>query len=93
MNSSSSNDSTIGGMAGSMAGKLPYNHLMFKGEDSRSNLVGICLQVLCVLLDFQSGNAKDIVTETGENQMSLPTARTNAFRYFLVKLVSDYPRM
>lgn len=88
MNSSLSNDNSIGGMAGSMAGKLPYNHLVFKGEDPRSNLVGICFQVLCVLLDFQSGNAKDTVVGTGENQTSSPTARTNEFRYFLVKLVS-----
>ncbi|KAJ7285605.1 high-temperature-induced dauer-formation protein-domain-containing protein [Mycena rebaudengoi] len=71
---------------GSMAGKLPYNHLVFKGEDPRSNLVGICLQVLCVLLDFQSGPARDKPVENDENHPSAPTARTNAFRYFLMKL-------
>ncbi|KAF8226171.1 hypothetical protein L208DRAFT_1501899 [Tricholoma matsutake] len=89
MNSSSFTDGSIGGMAGSMAGKLPYNHLVFKGEDPRSNLVGICFQVLCVLLDFQAGHAKDAVTGLGVNS---PTARTNTFRYFLAKLhrVQDF---
>jgi len=88
MNSSSFIDGSIGGMAG----KLPYNHLVFKGEDSRSNLVGICLQVLCVLLDFQGGRARDVVTGSGLNQGYSPTARTNAFRYFLAKLhrVQDF---
>jgi len=66
---------------GAMAGKLPYNHLVFKGDDPRAKLVGMCLQVLCVLLDFQSGTARDI-EESG------PTPKTNAFRYFLMKLVS-----
>lgn len=72
---------------GNMAGKLPYNHLVFKGEDPRSNLVAISLQVLIVLLDFQSGSARDVVVGTSENQTSAPTTRTNAFRYFLMKLV------
>jgi hypothetical protein len=88
MNSSTFIDGSIGGMAGSMAGKLPYNHLVFKGEDPRSNLVGICLQVLCVLLDFQGGQARDAVTGSEINHGYSPTARTNAFRYFLAKLVS-----
>ncbi|KAJ7905266.1 high-temperature-induced dauer-formation protein-domain-containing protein [Mycena olivaceomarginata] len=70
-----------------LAGKvLPYNHLVFKGEDPRSNLVGICLQVLSVLLDFQSGSARDNLTPNDEANPSVPTARTNAFRYFLMKL-------
>ncbi|KAJ7135027.1 high-temperature-induced dauer-formation protein-domain-containing protein [Mycena crocata] len=69
-----------------MTGKLPYNHLVFKGEDPRSNLVGTCLQVLCVLLDFQSGPAKDKASGNDEINPSAPTARTNAFRYFLMKL-------
>ena len=88
MNSSSFGDGSISSMAGNMAGKLPYNHLVFKGEDPRSNLVGTCLQVLCVLLDFQGGHAKDAATGLGVNQVYSPTARTNAFRYFLAKLVS-----
>ncbi|KAH7930903.1 hypothetical protein BV22DRAFT_1028069 [Leucogyrophana mollusca] len=81
MNSTTSNI-TIG----SVAGKLPYNHLVFKGEDSRSALVGMCLQVLCVLLDFQSGPARDVVADGGDNSSPAPTAHTNAFRYFLAKL-------
>ncbi|EGN94259.1 hypothetical protein SERLA73DRAFT_114402 [Serpula lacrymans var. lacrymans S7.3] len=82
MNSSVTSNATIG----SMAGRLPYNHLVFKGEDSRSILVGMCFQVLCALLDFQSGPARDAVVGSGENISSAPTAHTNAFRYFLAKL-------
>ncbi len=67
---------------GGMAGRLPYNHLVFKGEDTRSNLIGMSLQVLIAALDFQSGSAKD----NGEQ----PTAKTNSFRYFLMKLVCTY---
>lgn len=72
----------------SMAGKLPYNHLVFKGEDPRTTLVGISFQILTVLLDFQSGTARDKVFGSGEGQASAPTTDTNAFRYFLAKLVS-----
>ncbi|KAF8061471.1 high-temperature-induced dauer-formation protein-domain-containing protein [Lyophyllum atratum] len=86
MNSSTSHDMSIGGMAGSVAGKLPYNHLVFKGEDPRSTLVATCLQVLCALLDFQSGNARDRTAGTGDAQSTLPSARSNTFRYFLMKL-------
>lgn len=71
-----------------MAGKVPYNHLVFKGEDARTALVGMCLQVLCVLLDFQSGPARDASAGTGETVVSAPTSKTNAFRYFLAKLAS-----
>ncbi|KAF5387064.1 hypothetical protein D9615_001793 [Tricholomella constricta] len=86
MNSSISHNTSIGGMAGSVAGKLPYNHLVFKGEDPRSTLVITCFQVLCVLLDFQSGNARDTTTGAEDSQASAPTSRTNSFRYFLMKL-------
>lgn len=76
-----------------MAGKLPYNHLVFKGEDPRSTLVGICFQVLNSLLDFQSGPARDIfvTSANGEIENIAPTAKTNAFRYFLAKLVRIQP--
>ncbi|KAJ6455814.1 high-temperature-induced dauer-formation protein-domain-containing protein [Mycena sanguinolenta] len=80
MNSPQAIPTNLAGMAGKV---LPYNHLVFKGEDPRSNLVGICLQTLCVLLDFQSGLARDKLTTNDE---TAPTARTNAFRYFLMKL-------
>lgn len=83
INSATTNNMTIA----SVAGKVPYNHLVFKGEDSRTALVGMCLQVLCVLLDFQSGPARDIVSDSGDATSSSPTAQTNAFRYFLAKLV------
>lgn len=84
INSSATTNLTIA----SVAGKVPYNHLVFKGEDPRTALVGMCLQVLCVLSDFQSGPARDVVSGQGENVTSVPTAQTNAFRYFLAKLVS-----
>jgi len=67
-----------------IAGKLPYNHLVFKGEDPRMNLVLTCLQLLNVLLDFQSGDARDVTTD---GQHFAPTVKTNAFRYFIMKLV------
>lgn len=82
INSATTNNITIA----SVAGKVPYNHLLFKGDDSRTALVGMCLQVLCVLLDFQSGPARDIVSDSGDATSSSPTAQTNAFRYFLAKL-------
>ncbi|KAH7889801.1 high-temperature-induced dauer-formation protein-domain-containing protein [Phlebopus sp. FC_14] len=82
MNSSTVTGTTIA----SVAGKVPYNHLVFKGEDPRAALVGMCLQVLCALLDFQSGPAKDTTSASGDSSSSAPTAQTNAFRYFLAKL-------
>lgn len=84
INSSKATNVTIA----SMAGKVPYNHLVFKGEDPRTALVGMCLQVLCVLLDFQSGPARDASSGNGDTVTSAPTSKTNAFRYFLAKLAS-----
>jgi hypothetical protein len=81
MNSSTTDTITIG----TIAGKLPYNHLVFKGEDPRTTLITTCLQLLCVLLDFQSGTARDHIIDT---QNTSPTAKTNTFRYFIMKLVS-----
>lgn len=83
MSASSYGSSTIS----SVAGKLPYNHLMFKGEDPRTSLISMCFQVLCVLLDFQSDSARDKPSKTDETHPPTPTPRTNAFRYFLMKLV------
>ena len=70
---------------GGVAGRLPYNHLVFKGEDSRANLISICLQVLCVVLDFQGGSARD--APTGDPLVNAPALKTNAFRHFLAKVV------
>lgn len=81
MNASSPNNGI-----GAMAARLPYNHLVMKGEDARLTLGTLCLQVLCALLDFQSGSARDKAKGTDENRTVAPTARTNAFRYFLMKL-------
>ncbi|EJD02089.1 uncharacterized protein FOMMEDRAFT_20875 [Fomitiporia mediterranea MF3/22] len=71
---------------GSVAAALPYNHLVFKGEDVRLTLVGETLQVLCALLDFQSGAARDILNSPNDPFSATPSAKTNAFRYFLAKL-------
>ncbi len=71
-----------------VAGKLPYNHLVFKGEDTKATLVGMCFGMLCILLDFQSCTARDIVSQDDES--SQPTNKTNAFRYFIAKLVSPH---
>lgn len=75
-----------GGRVVNVATNLPYNHLVFKGEDARLSLVGGCLQVLCILLDFQSGLARDAAS-SNDPVSSSPTVKTNAFRYFLAKLV------
>jgi len=82
MNSSQPSSATV---IGGVAGRLPYNHLMFKGEDPRANLVSVCFQVLCTVLDFQGGSARDV--PTGDPMVSAPALRTNAFRYFLAKVV------
>ena len=57
---------------------VPYNHLVWKGEDTRESLVSASLQVLVILLDYQAGSARD--KENG------PTVKTNMFRYFLAKM-------
>ncbi|EJD53359.1 hypothetical protein AURDEDRAFT_111005 [Auricularia subglabra TFB-10046 SS5] len=62
--------------------QLPYNHLVWKGDDPRTNVVGMSLQLLCVILDYQAASARD--AESGDS--SMPTAKTNAFRYFIAKL-------
>ena len=80
INPPSASLTTISGVTG----RLPYNHLVFRGEDSREGLVIMCLQILCVLLDCQSGSARDAMLENGE---SAPTIKTNMFRYYLAKLV------
>ena len=84
MNSSQPSSAT---MIGGVAGRLPYNHLVFKGEDPRVNLVSLCFQVLCALLDFQGGTARDILVGLEEPQVYAPALKTNAFRYFLAKVV------
>lgn len=85
MNSASPNASAVG--IGSVAAALPYNHLVFKGEDVRLTLVGQALQVLCALLDFQNGSSRDLLVNPTDPFSAAPTAKTNAFRYFLAKLV------
>jgi hypothetical protein len=41
-------------------GQLPYTQAL-RGEDSREGLVSVAVQVLVVLLDYQSGTARDIM--------------------------------
>jgi len=82
MNSSQTSSATV---MGGVAGRLPYNHLVFKGEDPRANLVSVCFQVLCAVLDFQTGSAGDI--PTADPLVCAPALKTNAFRYFLAKVV------
>ncbi|KDR73482.1 hypothetical protein GALMADRAFT_227930 [Galerina marginata CBS 339.88] len=79
LNSSKTDTITIG----TIAGKLPYNHLVFKGEDPRTTLITTSLQVLCVLLDFQSGPARD---HAMDGQIISPAPKSNTFRYFIMKL-------
>ncbi|PAV24382.1 hypothetical protein PNOK_0145000 [Pyrrhoderma noxium] len=82
MNSAQPSGAKIGGVTSA----LPYNHLVFKGEDVRLTLISETLQVICSLLDFQSGGARDISLDPLDPLSSAPTAKTNAFRYFLSKL-------
>ena len=84
------NSSRNGVTLGNVASALPYNHLVFKGEDMRITLVGECLQVLCALLDFQSGSCRDALPVASDPFSTTPTTKSNAFRYFLAKLVSIY---
>ncbi|KAI0078173.1 hypothetical protein K474DRAFT_1683933 [Panus rudis PR-1116 ss-1] len=87
MNTAMNNSHAGGGhLMGGVAGRLPYNHLVFKGEDPRATLVSTCFQILCVLLDFQSGSARDVPASNPDSSPA-PTARTNAFRYFTAKLI------
>lgn len=85
MNSTLSSPTNVG--LGSVTAALPYNHLVFKAEDSRVTLVGECLQVLCALLDFQSGPARDPLSNPSDTSTAAPVTKSNAFRYFLAKLV------
>ncbi|KLO07390.1 hypothetical protein SCHPADRAFT_922914 [Schizopora paradoxa] len=77
----------------SVASSLPYNHLVFKGEDMKELLVGYSLQTLCALLDFKTtSSAREGHTTTDDTTGSTSTLKTNAFRYFLAKLhrTSDF---
>jgi len=78
---------SAGDAFGNVAASLPYNHLVFKGEDAKQTMVGQALQTLCILLDFQSDIARDVLSNMEDPLSAAPTAKTNAFRYFLAKLV------
>ncbi len=78
---------SAGGAIGSVTSSLPYNHLVFKGEDIKDVLVGYSLQTLCALLDFKSSSAHRRIAITEDFNGSTSNLKTNAFRYFLAKLV------
>lgn len=50
------------------------------------------ISALCVLLDYQSADARDRMVggngEAGEEPDWVPTSKSNAFRYSIAKLVS-----
>ncbi|KAF8328817.1 high-temperature-induced dauer-formation protein-domain-containing protein [Cantharellus anzutake] len=71
-----------------MVDKMPYNHLIMakKADEGRAGLVGLCLDVLCVLLDYQVGDAADSGGANAPGERGTPTTQSNAFRYFLAKL-------
>ncbi len=74
---------------GGVVDRMPYNHLIMakKADEGRSGLVGLCLGVLCVLLDYQAGEPRDLAESNIYGEGNAPTAQSNAFRYFLAKLV------
>lgn len=76
---------------GGMVDKMPYNHLIMakKTDEGRTGLVGLCLGLLCVLLDYQAGEASDPAESGVSGEGSAPTTQSNAFRYFLAKLVGS----
>jgi hypothetical protein len=66
---------------------IPYNHLVWKGEDVHGTVVCLSVQSLCALLDYQSNNAKDKEWSSGE---TAPSTKTNAFRHAIARLVSHF---
>ncbi|KAF8309828.1 hypothetical protein DL93DRAFT_2044105, partial [Clavulina sp. PMI_390] len=82
---------------GSMVERVPYNHLIMarKGEEGRSGLVGLCLGVLCVLLEYQVDDAappSEMVVSPGGAAGPTSAQQSNSFRFFLAKLhrTSDF---
>ena len=76
---------------GSVVEKVPYNHLIMarKGEEGRTGLVGLCLDVLCVLLEYQANDPQlgETARVDGLSASSSAVLQSNSFRYFLAKLV------
>ena len=80
-----------------MVDRVPYNHLILasvrKGDEGRPGLISLCLGVLCAVLDYQADEARDPSQESntngsaGEANSTSPTSSSNAFRYFVAKLV------
>jgi hypothetical protein len=75
---------------------MPYNHLVTRAMDADA-VPESAISVLCVLLDYQCGDARDRIvagsgeTEMGEDVEYAPTSKSNAFRYSIAKLVSTIP--
>ncbi|KAH7345069.1 high-temperature-induced dauer-formation protein-domain-containing protein [Rhizoctonia solani] len=73
---------------------MPYNHLVTRAMDADA-VPELSISVLCVLLDYQSGDARDRVAgggEVTEDSEWTPTSKSNAFRYSVAKLhrASDF---
>jgi hypothetical protein len=72
---------------------MPYNHLVTRAMDADA-VPESAISVLCVLLDYQCGDARDRIVggsneaEIGEDVEYAPTSKSNAFRYSIAKLVS-----
>lgn len=60
--------------------QLPYTQA-WNGDEARDGLVSTSVQVLVVLLDYQSSSARDAVAES-----TAEPSKTNHFRYFLSKI-------
>jgi hypothetical protein len=71
---------------------MPYNHLVTRAMDADA-VPESAISVLCVLLDYQSADARDRVVgggEGGEDADWVPTSKSNTFRYSIAKLVSAF---
>ncbi|KAJ1311517.1 hypothetical protein OPQ81_010003 [Rhizoctonia solani] len=73
---------------------MPYNHLVTRAMDADA-VPELAISVLCILLDYQSGEARDRVAgggEATEDSEWTPTSKSNAFRYSVAKLhrASDF---
>ncbi|CAE6422281.1 unnamed protein product [Rhizoctonia solani] len=73
---------------------MPYNHLVTRTMDADA-VPDLAISALCVLLDYQSGDARDRVAgggEATEDSEWTPTSKSNAFRYSVAKLhrASDF---
>ncbi|ELU43067.1 Hid1 domain-containing protein [Rhizoctonia solani AG-1 IA] len=65
---------------------MPYNHLVTRAMDADA-VPELAISALCVLLDYQSGDARDRVAgggEATEDSEWVPTSKSNKFRAFVM---------